>query len=93
LSGDYQDLLEGPLEDIDVWMNDEELFAELQESPGKNTSEKPQQSSADVFEARGKMPLRLEEITSSRNVYLVGNQLRARKTEMQSKMLNMRRKK
>jgi len=72
LSGDYQHLLEGPLEDIDVWINDEELFAELQESPGKNTLEKPQQSSADVFEARGKTPLRLEEITSSRNVYLMG---------------------
>jgi hypothetical protein len=54
LSGDYQHLLEGPLEDIDVWMNNEELFAELQESPGKNTLEKPQQSSADVFKARGK---------------------------------------
>jgi hypothetical protein len=41
LCEDSQDLLEGPLEELDVWMNNEELFEELQLSLGKNTSEEP----------------------------------------------------
>jgi hypothetical protein len=58
LSEDCQDLLQGPLEEMDMWMNDEELFGQLQESLGKNTSEKPQQLSAYVSKAWGKMPPR-----------------------------------
>jgi hypothetical protein len=54
LSGDYQDLLGEPLEEMDMWINDKELFEELQESPGKCTSEKLQQSSADASKAWGK---------------------------------------
>ncbi len=92
LSGDYQDLLKGNLEEIDVWMNDEELFDELQELPGKNTSEKPQQSSADVSEAWGKTPLRLEEITSTENVNLVGEPIMS-KEDWESKTSNLRRRK
>jgi hypothetical protein len=63
LPEDCQVLLKGPLE---------ELFWELQELPGKNTLEKPQQLSADVSKTWGKMPPRPEEITSSGNVYLMG---------------------